>query len=167
MTSRYRICFVCLGNICRSPTAEGVMRAMVARAGLADRVELDSAGTGRWHLGEPPDPRTVEAAARRGIVLDHVARQVTPADFARFDLLCAMDTDNARALARIAHGAADRAQIRLLRSFDPQAPEAAEVPDPWYGGERGFEEVLDLCEAACRGLVAHVRTAIGDAAARR
>jgi protein-tyrosine phosphatase len=157
MAARYRICFVCLGNICRSPTAEGVMRAMLAAEGLGGSVDVDSAGTGRWHLGEPPDPRTCAAAARRGIELDHAARQVTAADFDRFDLLVAMDQDNAHALARLAPASAARAKIVLLRSFDPRSPAGAEVPDPWYGGAAGFEEVLDVCEAGCRGLVAHVR----------
>jgi len=153
----YRICFVCLGNICRSPTAEGVMRALLAEHGLADRVAVDSAGTGRWHLGEPPDDRAVAAAARRGIALEHAARQVTAADFAQFDLLVAMDADNARNLARLARSPADAAKIVMLRSFDPTSPAGADVPDPWYGGDHGFDHVLDVCTAGCRGLLEHVR----------
>jgi protein-tyrosine phosphatase len=155
--ARYRICFVCLGNICRSPTAEGVMRALLSEHGLADRVDVDSAGTGAWHLGESPDPRSVAAAARRGIALAHAARKVTRADFERFDLLLAMDAENAVALARLAPTRADRDKVRLLRSFDPSAPAGAEVPDPWYGGDHGFEIVLDVCTAACEGLLVHVR----------
>jgi len=157
MAPRYRICFVCLGNICRSPTAEGVMRAMIDASGLGDRVVVDSAGTGRWHVGEQPDQRACAAAERRGITLDHEARQVTVADFERFDLLVAMDGDNLEALRRLAPSPAAAARIRLLRGFDLAAPAGAAVPDPWYGGERGFEVVLDACEAACRGLLAHVR----------
>jgi protein-tyrosine phosphatase len=157
VTARYRICFVCLGNICRSPTAEGVMRAILREHGLADRVDVDSAGTGAWHLGESPDPRSVAAAARRGIALEHAARKVTRADFERFDLLLAMDAENAVALARLAPTRADRDKVRLLRSFDPDAPPGAEVTDPWYGGDNGFEDVLDVCTAACRGLLDHVR----------
>jgi protein-tyrosine phosphatase len=152
-----RVCFVCLGNICRSPTAEGVMRHLVAGAGLADRIHLDSAGTGDWHLGSPPDPRTRETARRRGFTLDHRARRFTAADFAHFDLVLAMDRQNLRDLERMAPSPADRAKVRLLRSFDPQAPQAAEVPDPYYGGPDGFEEVFDICEAACRGLLADLR----------
>jgi protein-tyrosine phosphatase len=151
-----RICFVCLGNICRSPTAEGVMRALVAASGLADRVVLDSAGTGAWHAGELPDPRTRAAGARRGLVLDHRARQVTTADLERFDLLVAMDRANLAVLRRLTGGSA-APQVRLLRSFDATAPADAEVPDPYSGGADGFEEVLDQCERACAGLLAWVR----------
>lgn len=133
------------------------MRDLVARAGLSDRVVLDSAGTGDWHLGQLPDRRTREAAARRGLTLDHRAQQFGPADFARFDLVLAMDHANLRDLERMAPTAEDRAKVRLLRSFDPTAPAGAEVPDPYYGGPEGFEEVLDVCEAACRGLLEHLR----------
>ncbi len=151
-----RVCFVCLGNICRSPTAEGVMRAMIDRAGLTGAIEIDSAGTGAWHAGEPADDRARAAAARRGFSLDSVARQVTRADFERFDYLVAMDQDNLRALERLAPDRAARGKLRLLRSFDGEAPRGAAVPDPYYGGDDGFEEVLDICEAACRGLVEHI-----------
>jgi protein-tyrosine phosphatase len=151
-----RVCFVCLGNICRSPTAEGVFRALVERAGLAGRIEIDSAGTGAWHVGEPADERARAAASRRGFQLDSVARQATRADFDRFDYLIAMDEANLRALERMAPDKAARRKVHLLRSFDPSAPRGAPVPDPYYGGDGGFEEVLDICEAACRGLVAHI-----------
>jgi protein-tyrosine phosphatase len=155
-----RICFVCLGNICRSPTAEAVMRRATADAGLDGAVVIDSAGTGDWHLGHPPDPRTLAAAIRRGYPLDHRARLFTAADFARFDLILAMDGENLRTLERMAPTAADRGKVRLFRSFDPAAPQGAEVPDPYYGGAEGFEVVLDVCEAACRGLVAHLKEAV-------
>lgn len=133
------------------------MRLAVSRAGLTERVTLDSAGTGGWHVGELPDPRTRAAAARRGIDLDHRGRQFRRDDFARFELVLAMDAANLRALLALAPDAVARAKVRLFRSFDPAAPEGAEVPDPYYGGGDGFEEVLDICEAACAGLVAHVR----------
>src|SRR5262245_15853007 len=151
-----RICFVCMGNICRSPTAEGVMARLVRDAGLADRVVVDSAGTGAWHIGELPDPQARAAARRRGIALDHRAQQFTRRDLDRYELGVAMDGVNLRPLRRIA---AQRTspEIRLLRSFDPDAPEGAEVPDPYGGGAAGFEHVLDLCERACAGLLAHVR----------
>lgn len=131
------------------------MRRLVTDAGLADRVVLDSAGTGAYHVGELPDPRTREAARRRGIVLDHHAWQFTAKDFARFDLVLAMDVQNLRHLRALAHGSGP--DLRLFRSFDPTAPDGAEVPDPWYGGDAGFAEVLDQCERACAGLLAHVR----------
>jgi len=152
-----RICFVCMGNICRSPTAEGVMARLVRDASLHDRITLDSAGTGAWHVGEPPDDRACAAAARRGITLDHRARQFTRADLARFDLVLAMDTDNLRQLRKLANGQLPtKPEIRLLRDFDPDAPPSAEVPDPYYG-DAGFEHVLDLCERACKGLLAYAR----------
>lgn len=154
-----RICFVCLGNICRSPTAEAVMARLVAEAGLAGRISVDSAGTSGWHAGEPADPRARAAAARRGLSLAHRAREFTAEDLARFDLVVAMDGQNLAALRRLARGAATP-PLRLLRSYDPAAPPGAGVPDPYAGGAAGFEEVLDLCEAACRGLLAAV---VGDA----
>jgi protein-tyrosine phosphatase len=152
-----RVCFVCLGNICRSPTAEGVMRAALARAGLDGRVIVDSAGTGGWHVGERPDPRTCAAAARRGIELDHLGQQFRRDDFARFDLILAMDAANLRALRSLAPDEAARAKVALFRSFDPASPPDAEVPDPYYGGADGFEHVLDICEAACAGVIAELR----------
>ena len=153
-----RILFVCMGNICRSPTAEGVLRAMVREAGLEDRVEIDSAGTGGWHAGSPPDERSAAAALRRGITLDGAARQVTAADLSSFDLVLAMDRENLRALRALAPDAA-AGRIHLLREYDPAAVAARDldVPDPYYGGERGFDDVLDHVEAACRGLLAELR----------
>ena len=132
------------------------MRAMIERAGLTAAIEIDSAGTGAWHVGEPADQRAREAAARRGYRLDSLARQVTRADFDRFDYLVAMDESNLRVLERMAPDRAARGKVHLLRSFDPQAPRGAAVPDPYYGGDDGFEEVLDICQAACRGLVEHL-----------
>jgi protein-tyrosine phosphatase len=154
-----RILFVCMGNICRSPTAEGVMRRLLREAGLGDAVEIDSAGTGGWHAGEPPDARAAEAAGRRGIVLEGAARQVTAADFEAFDLLVAMDRENLRELLALAPDEEAAEKVRLLREFDPASADAGDldVPDPYYGGERGFERVLDLVEAACRGLLDELR----------
>jgi protein-tyrosine phosphatase len=149
-----RLLFVCLGNICRSPTGEAVMRRMVEEAGLGDDVVVDSAGTGDWHVGSPPDARSTAAAAARGTRLEGAARQVTAADFDAWDLLLCADRRNAAALLAIAPSAAAAEKVRLLREFDP-APAAAgelDVPDP-YLGEGGFEQVLDIIEASCAGLL--------------
>jgi protein-tyrosine phosphatase len=156
-----RILFVCMGNICRSPTAEGVMRGLLRTAGLERVVAIDSAGTGGWHAGDPPDSRAVAAARSRDIVVDGAARQVTDEDFERYDLLLAMDRENERDLLARAPDAQARAKVRLLREFDPAAVAAGDldVPDPYYGGPHGFDRVLDLVEAACRGLLDEVRVA--------
>jgi low molecular weight protein-tyrosine phosphatase len=156
-----RLLFVCLGNICRSPTAAGTMRALVQQAGLDCQVTVDSAGTGGWHVGEPPDGRATAAARARGIELNGVAREVTRTDFDDFDLVLAMDRANLRALRRLAPSDAAREKVRLLREFDPVSAGAAEldVPDPYYGGAGGFDEVLDLVQAACAGLLEHIRAA--------
>ena len=155
-----RLLFVCLGNICRSPTAEGTMRALVEEAGLGRQVQLDSAGTGAWHVGEPPDRRATAAARARGIELHGAAREVTRTDFDDFDLVLAMDRSNMRALRRLAPSEEAREKVRLLREFDPASAGAADldVPDPYYGAEGGFDEVLDLVQAACAGLLDHIRT---------
>ncbi len=158
---RIRLCFVCLGNICRSPTAEGVMRRLLADAGLDAHVHVESAGTGDWHLGEPSDPRSIAHASRRGVVLDRRAQQLTPGHFARFDMLLVADARNLADARRLAPSPPDHDKIALLRSFDPEAPPDAEVPDPYLRGPEGFEEVLDLCEAACAGLLAHLRARHG------
>ena len=131
------------------------MRVLAARAGRGDLV-LDSAGTGAWHVGELPDPRTRDAARARGIELDHRARQFVRADLDRFDLVLAMDGANLRSLRALARDRSTPA-LALFRSFDPTAPANAEVPDPYVGGAAGFEEVLDQCERACAGLLASLR----------
>ncbi len=131
------------------------MRGLVRDAGLVEHVTLDSAGTGHWHVGELPDPRTREAAARRGYRLDHRARQFTSEDFARFDLIVCMDRDNLAAVLRLARGRSEP-PVRLLRAFESGAAND-EVPDPYSGDAEGFEHVLDICERACRGLLAHLR----------
>jgi protein-tyrosine phosphatase len=147
-----------MGNICRSPTAEGVMRSLVRDAGLEHEIELDSAGTGSWHVGDPPDRRATDAARLRGFTLDGAARQVTPRDFVEFDFVLALDRENLRNLRAIAPAGTDD-KIRLLREFDPDSAGAPDldVPDPYYGGPKGFETVLDQVEAACRGLLDELR----------
>jgi protein-tyrosine phosphatase len=154
-----RLLFVCMGNICRSPTAEAVMRAVVAREGLDGEVEIDSAGTGAWHVGNPPDRRSTAAAKARGIALAGAARQVTAADFEDYDLLLAADAENVADLRRLAPDAQAAEKIVLLRQFDPEAVAAGDldVPDPYYGGPSGFEDVLDLVESACEGLLSSLR----------
>ncbi len=154
--SRMRILFVCLGNICRSPTAEVVFRTLAAREAPELTLEVDSAGTAGYHVGEPPDPRTREAAFRRGYDLSELrARVVEPQDFDRFDLILAMDRDNFDVLRRRAPRHAHE-RVRLFLEFAPDAG-STNVPDPYYGGPNGFEEVLDLVEEAARGLLNHLR----------
>jgi protein-tyrosine phosphatase len=151
-----RILFVCLGNICRSPTAEVVLRTIAARETPELELEVDSAGTAGYHVGEPPDPRTRAAALRRGYDLSgRRARIVEPEDFERFDLILAMDRQNLSVLQRRAPAGA-RSRVRLFLEFAPEAG-TAEVPDPYYGGPNGFEEVLDLVESASRRLLHHVK----------
>lgn len=154
----FRVLFVCMGNICRSPTAEGVFRKLVRDAGLDAVVEIDSAGTGSWHVGSAPDRRTQSAALRRGLDLsDQRARRVSARDFELFDLIVAMDRDNLSYLEAIRPGEAPRA--RLMLEFSEAAMERGlrDVPDPYSGGVDGFEMVLDLIEGACEGLLEHVR----------
>jgi protein-tyrosine phosphatase len=152
-----RVSFVCLGNICRSPTAEGIMRHLVEREGLGDQIEVESAGTGSWHIGEKADRRARATAAARGVMLESRAQQFGEADFDRLDYILVMDVGIKNALARLAPSDEARAKLHLLRSFDPASPPDAPVPDPYYGGPDGFEDVFDICEAACRGLLAHIR----------
>jgi len=155
----YRICVVCLGNICRSPMAEVVLRTRLEHAGLSGKVELESAGTGDWHAGESMDSRARAELSRRGFDgSGHTARQIQASWLARYDLLLAMDQSNVAGLRQLA-GRDDHlaARIRLLRSFDPDAVIGAEVPDPYYGGPGEYAEVFDLVEAAARGLVGQLQ----------
>lgn len=145
-----RVLFVCSGNICRSPTAEGVLRRRIDDAGLTDEIEVDSAGTGGWHVGEAPDRRATAAAGRRGIALAGQARQIGPADFDEFDLILAVDDENLTRLRRMAPpGAAGR-----VRKLDRE-----DVPDPYYGGPDGFDHVLDQVIRACDDLLDELRQA--------
>jgi protein-tyrosine phosphatase len=160
----YRVCLVCLGNICRSPMAEAVLRAELDRIGLGDAVEVDSAGTGDWHVGHRMDSRARAELATRGYDgAPHLARQFRPSWLAERDLVLAMDEHNLTDLRRMA---ADRPaecdRIRLLRSFDPASGKDAEVPDPYYGEGASFGMVLDLVEAAARGLAKVFSAAAAD-----
>ena len=150
------VLFVCLGNICRSPMAEGVFRHVVDEAGLGHRIAIDSAGTGPWHVGKPPDERARATAARHGIDIGaQRARQVAPADFAAFHYVLAMDRDNLKTLHRAAPKA-HRDRIRLFLDFAADDG-ANDVPDPYYGGPEGFEDVYALVEGAAAGLLRHIR----------
>ncbi|MFG2946663.1 low molecular weight protein-tyrosine-phosphatase [Streptomyces adustus] len=161
----YRVCFVCTGNICRSPMAESVFRAHVARAGLDDRVEVDSAGTGGWHEGAGADPRTVAVLEDGGYDSDHTARQFQASWFPRLDLVIALDHGHLRELRRLAPTEEDARKVRLLRSYDPAAGDDLDVPDPYYGGMDGFEGCLEMVEAASTGLLAAVREHVEGRAA--
>lgn len=150
---RIRVCFVCLGNICRSPTAEGVMKDLLAKAELSERFFIDSAGTGAYHVGEPADSRSAAAARRRGVELTSVARLFTPDDFAAFDYIVAMDRRNLVHMQRMARNSSDAAKLSLLRAYDARA-DAPDVPDPYF--EDNFDEVFDICCDGCAGLLQEI-----------
>ncbi|HNH86061.1 MAG TPA: low molecular weight protein-tyrosine-phosphatase [Solirubrobacterales bacterium] len=139
-----RILFVCLGNICRSPSAEAVMAGLIVREGI-EGIEIDSAGTGDWHVGQPADPRAIAAATDRGVEISGLARQVRPSDFEEFDLILAMDSSNHANL--LAMDGADPEKVRLFREMAGEGE--LDVPDPYYGGEDGFAEGLDILESGC------------------
>mgnify|MGYP002713250525 CR=1 FL=1 len=156
----YRVLFVCLGNICRSPMAEATFRALVAAEGLSQRIRTDSAATGPWHVGKPPDGRAQSEMRRRGRDMSALrARQVRRQGFDRFDLILAMALDNLDDLWRMA-GAEYRGKVRLFLDF-AERPGTKEVPDPYYGGADGFAHALDLIEQASEGLLAHIRKEAG------
>jgi protein-tyrosine phosphatase len=156
------ILFVCLGNICRSPLAEGVLRHLARERGLEGRLHIDSAGTGAWHVGNPPDPRSAEVAARHGIRLESRARQVKPGDAASFDLILAMDRSNLRDLSHLfdAESGEQVGRLRLFREFDPDVAGPADVPDPYYGGPDGFDVVHAMVERTCRSLLDEVERSL-------
>lgn len=151
-----RVLFVCLGNICRSPSAEAVFRDRLRMNGLEDEVAVDSAGTAGWHTGKRADPRAIAAARQRGVEVTGIARQVTDSDFDEFDLVIAMDSSNHADLA--AMPGADPARLRMMREFAGEP--GLDVPDPYHGGEDGFEEVLDILERSCDGLIAEIRAGL-------
>ncbi|MBO1336754.1 low molecular weight protein-tyrosine-phosphatase [Streptomyces sp. VRA16 Mangrove soil] len=166
MTAPFRVCFVCTGNICRSPMAEHVFRSYVEEAGLDGLVEVDSAGTDGWHEGDGADPRTVRVLEEGGYTGEHTARQFRRDWFDRLDLVIALDAGHLRTLRRIAPTPQDAEKVRLLRSYDPAAdPDDMDVPDPYYGDMDGFEECLKMVEAAGDGLLDAVREAVEGRAA--
>jgi protein-tyrosine phosphatase len=156
----YRVTFVCTGNICRSPMAEWVLRHHVEEEGL--NVEVDSSGTGNWHVGDEADERTIETLERAGYRSAHIARQFEPGWFARYDLILALDEGHRRALRSMAPDEEALARIRLLREFDPDAGGDLDVPDPYYGGSADFGVVLEQVEAAMPGLLEEIRTALKE-----
>jgi protein-tyrosine phosphatase len=152
----FRVLFVCMGNICRSPTAEGVFKAIVASKGLDDRIDSDSAGTHGYHIGSPPDHRAIAAAKARGYDLTPLrARRVSADDFGAFDLVLAMDSENRTALQRLCPPT-HKDRLKLFLEFAPGLSDR-DVPDPYYGNRDGFERVLDLAEAGSRGLIEAIR----------
>ncbi|MEX0169103.1 low molecular weight protein-tyrosine-phosphatase [Streptomyces sp. LMG1-1-1.1] len=158
----YRVCFVCTGNICRSPMAEHVFRRHVEEAGLGGTVVVDSAGTGGWHEGDGADPRTVTVLEENGYTSAHTARRFRASWFSALDLVIALDEGHLRELRSLARTPEEAARIRLLRSYDPAAGDGIDVPDPYYGGREGFEECLEMVEAASEGLLAAVRAELED-----
>jgi protein-tyrosine phosphatase len=155
---KFKICFVCLGNICRSPLAHGVFEHLIVDAGLQDRIETHSAGTGDWHVGHSPDARMQATANAKGIQLNSRARQFTSPDFDRFDLILAMDRSNFENLLHLrpAHAPIPK-NLLLFRSFDPQCNGNHDVPDPYYGGVDGFEDVFDIVSRTCPEILKHIR----------
>jgi protein-tyrosine phosphatase len=162
MQQEISVLFVCLGNICRSPLAEGVFRRILDEQGLSDQFRVDSAGTGSWHVGESPDHRAIRSAATHGVTLSGHARQVQPEDLHSFDYIVAMDQSNLSHLERYRDGVGGEAALYLLREFDPDGGPEAEVPDPYYGGPHGFEEVYGMVDRSCRELLDHILEEHGE-----
>jgi protein-tyrosine phosphatase len=151
----YKLLFVCLGNICRSPSAENIMNHLIERSGLSRQIQCDSAGTSSYHIGSPPDRRMGEAAVKRGIQLQGRARQFQKSDFAEFDLILAMDKDNYQDILYLDREDKYRHKVRLICEFASRHQEK-EIPDPYYGGQAGFDKVIDLLLDACEGLLQYV-----------
>lgn len=162
MPKEISVLFVCLGNICRSPLAEGVFRHVLDQEGISGRFQVDSAGTGSWHVGESPDHRSVRTAATHGVTLSGHSRQVQPEDFKNFDYIVAMDRSNLSDLEKFRSGVGGEVPLYLLREFDPDGGPGAEVPDPYYGGPGGFEDVYEMVERSCRALLEHILREHGE-----
>ena len=156
----YQLLFVCLGNICRSPSAENIMNHLIKREGMEHKIKCDSAGTASYHIGNPPDRRMNAAANKRGMTLLGSARQFAKSDFEEFDLILVMDRDNYADVCALDRAGKFSAKVRLMCDFCTQHT-LREVPDPYYGGEAGFDQVIDLLMDACGGLLAHVKQELG------
>ncbi len=150
-----KILFVCLGNICRSPLAEGIMKHKLLQQGLNDKVTVDSCGTSNYHIGEKPDVRTRKNAERNGVVLNHLGRQLSTEDIESYDLILAMDHSNYQNILKLKNAPQHLSKIKLMREFDPDPGEV--VPDPYYGGEDGFQEVFEILDRSIDGLIAHLK----------
>ena len=155
---RTSVLFVCLGNICRSPLAEGIFQHLVTEAGLSEQFEIESAGTGAWHVGERPDARATMVAQQHGVTLASRARQITRDDLLRFDYVLAMDRENLRNIERLAAATESASRVQLLRDYDDGA-DGDEVPDPYYGGASGFETVYEMVHRSCEVLLDRLRAA--------
>lgn len=156
MSEPISVLFVCLGNICRSPLAEAVFRKVVTEAGLESRFRIDSAGTSGYHDGEAPDERTTAVAAERGVKVAGVSRRITGADLGSFDYVIVMDRENRSNVEALSPEVPERPALHLFREFDPEAGGELDVPDPYFGGPRGFEDVHEMVERSARGLLAHL-----------
>ncbi len=156
-TKTVSVCFICLGNICRSPLAQGVFEDLIAKEGLANRIEVSSAGVGDWHVGSPPDARMQNTARNRGITLNSRAQQIQTDDLKRLDLALAMDESNMQALKQIFPPSADLNKLKMFRSFDPQHNGDLNVPDPYYGGDAGFENVFNIVNRTCPQIIAFLK----------
>lgn len=150
---RHKILFICLGNICRSPAANGIMQHLVDERGLTDRYEIDSAGIGSWHIGKLPDHRMREHGRSHGYVFDHHARQITLSDFDRFDYIIVMDEQNYADVVRLRSKSGGKAKVCRMSSFFTSHPQASYVPDPYYGSDSDFELAIELIEDGCAGLL--------------
>lgn len=157
----FEICFVCLGNICRSPLAEGVFQDLVIKQGLENQIIIHSAGTGHWHVGAPPDARMQATARSKGIRLTSRAQQIQEGDIRRFDLVLAMDRSNLETMEYLVSPETAAQKLRLFRSFDPGADGDLDVPDPYYGGNAGFERVFDIVHRTCPPILEYVKSQIG------
>ncbi len=157
MNPTVEVCFVCLGNICRSPLAQGVFEALVKKEGLRNRIIISSAGVGNWHVGNPPDSRMQQTAREHGVHLNSRARQFQGSDFKRMDLVLAMDHSNLSALEQMQPKSEPHDKLFLFRSFDPEHNNNLEVPDPYYGGDKGFETVYQIVERTCPKVLDHLK----------
>jgi protein-tyrosine phosphatase len=160
MNSTVKVCFVCLGNICRSPLAQGVFEGLVENEGLQGQIIISSAGVGNWHIGNPPDSRMQQTAQKHGISLNSRARQFQDTDFEDIDLVLAMDHSNLNALQKMRPEVELKDKLFLFRSFDPNSNNNLEVPDPYYGGDQGFEMVYQIVERTCPKILEYLKTKI-------